>query len=109
MARCTVALVGVNRKLAAYYFHRLRAVIAHYLEPDGEISDQPLQTLCRQVEPHHRHRENLETGKRHMLKFNGVPKDHFPLFLKECEGRFKNPYPQVQLRRIKQQVRENLV
>ena len=25
-------------------------------------------------------------AKRHMRKFNGVPKDNFPLFLKECEG-----------------------
>ena len=27
-------------------------------------------------------------AKRHMRKFNGVPKEHFNLFLKECEWRF---------------------
>jgi transposase-like protein len=27
-------------------------------------------------------------AKRHMRKFNGVPKEHFGLFLKECEFRF---------------------
>ena len=27
-------------------------------------------------------------AKRHMRRFNGIPKDQFPLFLKECEWRF---------------------
>ncbi len=36
-ARCAAALVGVNRKTAAYYFHRLREVIAYHLEQDGEM------------------------------------------------------------------------
>jgi transposase len=27
-------------------------------------------------------------AKRHMRRFNGIPKDHFHLFLKECEWRF---------------------
>ena len=31
--------------------------------------------------------------KRHMRKFNGVPKQHFGLFLKECEWRFNNSDP----------------
>ena len=29
-------------------------------------------------------------AKRHMRKLNGVPKESFPLFLKECEWRFNN-------------------
>ena len=41
-------------------------------------------------------------AKRHMRKFNGVPKDHFRLFLKEYEWCFNNPKPQAQLRMIKQ-------
>ena|SRR3984893_525213 len=36
-------------------------------------------------------------AKRHMRKFNGVPKGSFGLFLKECEWRFNNPNPKVQL------------
>ena len=36
-ARCTAALVGINRKTAAYYFYHLRAAIAYHLEPDGEM------------------------------------------------------------------------
>jgi len=47
-------------------------------------------------------------AKRHMRKFNGVPREHFPLFLKECEWRFNNPNPQMQMMQIKQWVREFL-
>ena len=32
-------------------------------------------------------------AKRHMRKFNGVPKQHFGLFVKECEWRFNNSDP----------------
>jgi len=41
-----------------------------------------------------------------MRKFNGVPKEHFPLFLKECEWRFNNPKPRTQLALLKQWVKE---
>lgn len=44
-------------------------------------------------------------AKRHMRKFNGVPKEHFPLFLKECEWRFNNPDLQSQLKQLKQWVK----
>ena len=44
-------------------------------------------------------------AKRHMRKFNGVPRDHFPLFLKECEWRFNNPNPHLQLKQLKQWVK----
>ena len=40
-------------------------------------------------------------AKRHMRKFNGIPKEHFWLFLKECEWRFNNPDPKLQLAQIK--------
>ena len=40
-------------------------------------------------EPHQWRIENyLRTGKRHLRRFNGVPKQSFHLFLKECEWRF---------------------
>ncbi|OOG97161.1 hypothetical protein B1A91_05770, partial [Neisseria meningitidis] len=29
-------------------------------------------------------------AKRHLRKFNGIPKAHFELYLKECEWRFNN-------------------
>ncbi len=43
-------------------------------------------------------------AKRHMRKFNGVPRQHFGLFLKECEWRFNTPNPQAQLTQLKQWV-----
>jgi len=47
-------------------------------------------------------------AKRHLRKFNGIPKAHFHLFLKECEWRFKNPSPKTQLQQLKQWVRAYL-
>ena len=35
-ARCAAALVGVNRKTAAYYFHRLREIICYHLEREAD-------------------------------------------------------------------------
>ena len=32
-------------------------------------------------------------AKRHMRRFNGIPKPHFHLFLKECEWRLNQPNP----------------
>lgn len=46
-------------------------------------------------------------AKRHMRKFNGVPTDHFHLYLKECEWRFNNPKPDTQLKLLKQLVKES--
>jgi len=47
-------------------------------------------------------------AKRHMRKFNGIPKDHFHLYLKECEWRFNNPDPKEQLKQLKQLVKVNI-
>lgn len=47
-------------------------------------------------------------AKRHLRKFNGVPKEHFELYLKECEWRFNNPDPKAQLLALKQVVREHM-
>ena len=44
-------------------------------------------------------------GKRHMRKFNGIPRSNFGLYLKECEWRFNNPDPKEQLKQIKQWVK----
>jgi transposase len=60
----------------------------------------------------HNHINGIENfwnqAKRHMRKFNGVPKAHFHLFLKECEWRFNNPKPQAQLKQLKQWVKDEL-
>jgi transposase len=60
----------------------------------------------------HNHINGIENfwnqAKRHMRKFNGVPKTHFELFLKECEWRFNNPSPKLQLDKLKQWVNGRL-
>jgi transposase len=47
-------------------------------------------------------------AKRHMRKFNGIPRQNFGLFLKECEWRFNNPNPQTQLNQLRQWVEKKL-
>ncbi len=32
----------------------------------------------------------FERAKRHLRKFDGIPKEHFEPYLKECERRFNN-------------------
>jgi len=40
-------------------------------------------------------------AKRHLRKFNGVPKDHFYLYIKECEWRFNYGSPKTLLKVLK--------
>ena len=47
-------------------------------------------------------------AKRHMRKYNGIPKEHFHLFLKECKWRFNNSDPKRQLHQLKQWVKQEL-
>ena len=47
-------------------------------------------------------------AKRHLRRFNGIPREHFGLFLKECEWRFNNPDPKSQLANLKQLVKEHM-
>ena len=53
----------------------------------------------------HTHINGIENfwnqAKRHLRKFNGIPKQSFYLFLKECEWRFNNPSPKIQLHQLK--------
>ena len=191
-ARCASELIEVNRNTAAYYYQRLREIVAYHLEQeslevfDGEIevdesyfggtrkgkrgrgaagkvpvfgllkrggrvytkiiqnasSDTLLPIIRQKVIPDsivysdywkgynaldvsefkhyrinhsklfadkHNHINGIENfwnqAKRHLRKFNGVPKDSFPLFLKECEWRFNNPNPKSQLNQLKQWVK----
>ena len=47
-------------------------------------------------------------AKRHLHKFNGIPREHFHLFLKECEWRFNNSDPKTQLKQLNQWARKNI-
>ncbi len=57
----------------------------------------------------HNHINGIENfwnqAKRHMRKFNGIPRKNFIYYLKECEWRFNNPNPQTQFTLLKQWVR----
>lgn len=53
----------------------------------------------------HNHINGIENfwnqAKRHLRKFNGIPKQHFNLFLKECEWRFNIGSPKLLLEDLK--------
>ena len=66
----------------------------------------------KQFASHTNHINGIENfwnqAKRHLRKFNGIPKEHFYLFLKECECRFNNSNPKSQLTQLKHWVRRDL-
>ncbi|ULX40536.1 IS1595 family transposase [Mannheimia haemolytica] len=47
-------------------------------------------------------------AKRHLRKFNGIPKVHFELYLKECEWRFNHSDLKSQISFLKQLVKGSL-
>ena len=190
-ARSAADLVGVNRKTAAYFFHRLRQVIARQLEDSlpveglievdesyfggvrkgkrgrgaaGKVpvfgilkrggrvytvmipnvrKDTILPIIRQRIVPdsivytdgyiaydvldvsefhHHRidhseayvrdrhnHINGIENfwnqAKRMLSRYNGIPKAHFPLFLKETEFRFNYGTPSQQLRTLKRRAK----
>lgn len=57
------------------------------------------------AEHKHNHINGIENfwnqAKRVLRKYNGIPKQHFPLFLKECEFRFNYGTPKQQLAILK--------
>ena len=182
-ARTAADLLGVNRKTAAYFFHRLRQMIAEQLSSSSpfegriEVDESyfgghrkgqrgrgaggkvpvfgilkrggrvytamipdtkrtTLMPIIREkivpdsvvytdsyrvydsldvsefhhfridhsdafVEQRHNHINGIENfwnqAKRHLRRYNGIPRAHFHLFLKECEWRFNNPSPKALL------------
>jgi transposase len=57
----------------------------------------------------HNHINGIENfwnqAKRHLRKFNGIPKHKFNLFLKECEFRFNYGSPKEQLKMLKKWIK----
>jgi transposase len=194
-ARCAAELIGVNKSTAAYYFQRLREILAYQCEQeshevfDGEIeldesyfggkrkgkrgrgaggkvpvfgllkrngkvytkiipdasSATLMPIITRKITPdsivytdywrgynaldvaefkhyrinhsklfanQHNHINGIENfwnqAKRHMRKFNGVPRENFALFLKEYEWRLNNSEPKLQLKQLKQWAKKYL-
>lgn len=65
--------------------------------------------LCADQQNHINGLEHFwNQAKRHLRKFNGVPKEHFPLYLKECEWQFNNNHPMCQLNQLKQWVKQEM-
>ena len=60
----------------------------------------------------HNHINGIENfwnqEKRHLRKFNAIPKEHFELYSKECEWCFNHSEIKVQISILKQLVRVNL-
>ncbi len=58
----------------------------------------------------HTHINGIENfwnqAKRHMRKYNGIPKQNFELFLKECEWRFNEGTPKQLLKDLKSTLKE---
>lgn len=58
----------------------------------------------------HNHINGIENfwnqAKRHLRKYNGIPREHFNLFLKECEWRFNNRSPSELLAHLKKLLKE---
>ncbi|WP_085907082.1 IS1595 family transposase [Kiloniella majae] len=194
-ARTAASLCGVNRKIAAFFFLRLREIISYELEAGNEdmfggeievdesyfggkrkgkrgrgaagkipvfgllqrggkvytkiIPDAASSTLMPIIEckivpdsivysdcwrgynvldvsdfrhfrinhskrfaERHNHINGIENfwnqAKRHMRKFNGIPKAKFGLYLKECEWCFNNSDPYIQLLQLRQWVKSHL-
>ena len=59
----------------------------HFAERQNHING--IENFCNQA-------------KRHLRKFNGIPKEHFELYLKECEWCFNNSEIRVQISILKQ-------
>ena len=61
---------------------------------------------------HHNYINGIENfwnqAKRHMRKFNGVPKAQFGLYSKEYEWQFNNSDRSTQLSQLRQWVKRNL-
>ena len=152
--------MGVNRKTAAYFFHRLRELIARQLEDSlpveglievdqsyfgggrkgkrgrGSAGKVPVfgilkrtgkvytvmipdvaRTRCfpssesgidhsdAYVRERHNHINGIENfwnrAKRTLSRYNGIPKAHFHLLLKETEFRWNFETPRQQLRILK--------
>ncbi|MDW0681620.1 transposase [Mannheimia haemolytica] len=129
-ARTASELVNVNKNTAAYYFHRLRLLIYQH-SPHLEMFEGEIEVDYRSYDvldvsefnhfrinhsTHFAENQNHINGienfgsqaKRHLRKFNGIPKVHFELYLKECEWRFNHSDLKSQISFLKQLVKGSL-
>jgi len=104
----------------------LMSIIRQKVKPDSVVYTDCYRSYnALDVSEFHHHRINHSThfaekkfnhingienfwnqAKRHLRKFNGVPKEHFNLFLKECEWRFNMGTPSELLTDLKKLLKE---
>ncbi|MDW0923624.1 transposase [Mannheimia haemolytica] len=110
-ARTASELVNVNKNTAAYYFHRLRLLIYQH-SPHLEMFEGEIEVDSTHFAENQNHINGIENfgsqAKRHLRKFNGIPKVHFELYLKECEWRFNHSDLKSQISFLKQLVKGSL-
>ncbi len=80
------------------------------LDLSGFRHDRMNRSECFVEQPNHSHGiENFwNQAKHHLRKFNGIPRDHFHLSLKEYAWRFNNNDPLVQLSPLIQWVKQEM-
>ena len=101
--------------------HTLMPIILNKIAPDSVVyTDSYRSYNALDVSGFHHHRINHSThfaehsfnhingienfwnqAKRVLRKYNGIPKQHFHLFIKECEFRFNHGSPKQQLKLLK--------
>ena len=101
--------------------HTLMPIILNKITPDSVVyTDSYRSYNALDVSGFHHHRINHSThfaehafnhingienfwnqAKRVLRKYNGIPKKHFHLFIKECEFRFNHGSPKQQLKLLK--------
>jgi transposase len=76
----------------------------------SEFKHYRINHLERYVDGHN-HINGIENfwnqAKRHLRKYNGIPREHFWLYLKECEFRFNYGSPKEQLTTLKKWIKRH--
>ena len=87
--------------------NRIQACLGGQLmDASGALRRWMIRNLIADGDNHINGIENFwNQAKRYLRKFNGVPKHHFHLFLKECEWRFNEGSPKQLLRQLKRWVK----
>ena len=119
-ARSAADFLDIQPNSAMLFYKKIRQVISHHLALqaheifDGAVElDESYFGGARKGKrgrgaagKNHIHINGIENfwnqAKRVLRKYNGIPKESFPLFLKECEFRFNCGTPKEQLKILKE-------
>ena len=100
-------LLSVSRQILTVSF--IQIVNKSYDMPDVSEFSRLLINHSTHFAERQNHINGIENfwnqAKRHLRKLNGIPKEHFELYLKECEWRFNNGEIKAQISILKQLVK----